>query len=170
MKFSAGLKKRTDKKFDLSSFVVFFLILVLFSACSPKPVQIEGETMSPTLRNGDKILIDEKIGEFKRGDIIVFLYPKDTSKWYVKRVLGLPGDKVEITAGRVSINGEVLDEPYLDRSKNQQKGSFAPRVVAENNFYVLGDNRDNSSDSRYWGTVPKELIKGKYYKTYSKAG
>jgi signal peptidase I len=148
--------------------LVFILANALFSACSPKPVRVEGTAMMPTFHDGDRILMDENIGELKRGDVVSFLYPKDTSKWYIKRVIGLPGETVEIRVGKIYINGQILDEPYLDESYNQAKSSFAPRPVAENNYFVIGDNRDNSSDSRYWGTVPRELIKGKYYMTYSK--
>lgn len=125
--------------------------------------------MQPTLNKDDRILIEQNINELKRGDIITFLYPKDTAKWYIDRVVGLPGETVEIRNGIVYINGQALDEPYIDEAHNQQKSTFAPRVVAGNNYFVLGDNRDNSSDSRYWGTVSKELIKGKYSMTYSRA-
>jgi signal peptidase I len=148
--------------------LIFILANALFSACSPKPVRVEGTAMLPTLRDGDRILMDESIGELKRGDIVMFLYPKDKSKSYIKRIIGLPGETVEIRVGQVYINGQILDEPYIDESYNQAKQSFAPRPVAENTYFVAGDNRDNSSDSRYWGTVPRELIKGKYYMTYSK--
>jgi signal peptidase I len=148
----------------------FFLLIVLFSACSPKTVLVEGAAMSPTLNHGDRILTDENTGELKRGDIITFLYPKDTSKWYIKRVIGLPGELVEIRGGIVYINGQVLDEPYLDGASNKAKASFPPRLIAADTYFVVGDNRDNSSDSRYWGSVPVELVKGKYYMTYAKAG
>ncbi len=139
-----------------------------FSACSAQPVVVEGTAMLPAFKNGDRILIDKNLGELKRGDVISFLYPKDRSKWYIKRVVGLPGEVVEIRAGKVYINGQVLDEPYVDESYNQSKASFPPRQVPEYQYFVMGDNRDNSSDSRYWGTVDKELIKGKYYMTYAK--
>jgi signal peptidase I len=147
----------------------FILFVALFAACSPKPVVVEGSAMLPTFKNGDRILTDENIGELKRGDVITFLYPKDTSKWYLKRVVGLPGETVEIRSGKVYINGRVLDEPYLDESYDKAKSSIPPRPVPENSYFVIGDNRDNSSDSRYWGSVPRELVKGKYYMIYSKA-
>ncbi len=144
--------------------------MIFLSACSAKPVAVEGKAMLPAFANGDKILIDENLGELKRGDIITFLYPKDRSKWYLKRIIGLPDEIVEIRDGRVYINGKVLDEPYIDESFNQAKPNFPPRKVPEHQYFVMGDNRDNSSDSRYWGTVDKELIKGKYYMTYAKVG
>jgi signal peptidase I len=147
----------------------FILLVACFAACSPKPVRVDGTAMMPTFNDGDRILTDENIGELKRGDVITFLYPKDTSKVYLKRVVGLPGETVEIRGGLVYINGQVLDEPYIGEAYNKQKQTFPPLVVAENNYFVMGDNRDNSSDSRYWGAVPRQLIKAKYYLTYSKA-
>ena len=122
--------------------------------------------MKPSFNDGDRILIDQNWNELKRGEVITFLYPKDRTKWYVKRIIGLPGEIIEIREGKVYINGEVLDEPYIDQSYNQAKANSPPRKVPEYQYFVMGDNRDNSSDSRYWGTVDKELIKGKYYMTY----
>jgi signal peptidase I len=145
------------------------LTVAVLTACSPKPVRVEGTAMLPTFRDGDRILTDENFGELKRGDFITFLYPKNTSKWYFKRIIGLPGETVEIRSGKVYINGQVFEEPYIDESYNRTKDSFPPKTVPENSYFVLGDNRDNSSDSRYWGAVPRDLIKGKYYMTYAKA-
>ena len=145
------------------------LTAFLFSACSPKPVLVEGTAMLPNFRNGDRVMMDKNLGELKRGDVITFLYPKDRSKWYIKRIIGLPGETIEILEGKVFINGQVLDEPYIDESYNQVKANSPPRKVPEYQYFVMGDNRDNSSDSRYWGTVDKELIQGKYYMTYYKA-
>ena len=147
----------------------FALIALLFLACSTQPTLVEGTAMKPSFNKGDRILVDKNWNELKRGDVVTFLYPKDKSKWYFKRVVGLPGETIEIRDGKVYINGQVLTEPYVDQSHNQAEANFPPRIVPENQYFVMGDNRDNSSDSRYWGTVDKELIKGKYYMTYSKA-
>jgi signal peptidase I len=151
------------------SFLISACFFIFLTACSLKPVRNEGTGMSPTLNDGDKIFIDKNFGELKRGDIITFLYPKDRSKWYVKRVIGLPNETVEIREGKVYINDLILDEPYIEEIYNQQDASFRPQKIPENQYFVMGDNRDNSSDSRYWGTVDKELIIGKYYMTYSEA-
>jgi len=145
------------------------LIAYFFAACSFQPIAVEGTAMKPAFNDGDKIFIDKNLGELKRGDVITFLYPKDRSKWYFKRIIGLPGETIEIRSGKVYINGQVLDEPYVDESFNQSKMNMPPQIIPENQYFVMGDNRDNSSDSRYWGTVPKELITGEYYTTYSKA-
>lgn len=146
------------------AFVAYFLL-----ACVPQPILVEGTAMMPSFNNGDRIMIDRNFGELKRGDVITFLYPKDRSKSFIKRVIGLPGETVELRQGKTYINGQILDEPYVAESYNQQKSSFPPRRVPEYQYFVMGDNRDNSSDSRYWGTVDKELIKGKYSMTYAKA-
>lgn len=155
----------------MRKYPIIFCVLItlsLFTACSPLPVMIEGTAMLPGFKNGDRVLMDKNLGELKRGEVIIFLYPKDTSKSYIKRIIALPNETVEIKDGKVLINGQILDEPYLDQSYNQSFASFPSRKIAENNYFVLGDNRDNSSDSRYWGSVSKDLIKAKYYTTYLK--
>jgi signal peptidase I len=149
--------------------ILVFILTVCFSACSSKPVRVDGIAMKPNFNDGDRILIEKNPGKLHRGDLITFLYPKDTSKWYFKRIIGLPGETVEIREGKVYINEQLLDEPYVDETYNQSKGSFPPRKIPDDQYFVMGDNRDNSSDSRYWGTVGKELITGKYYATYLKA-
>jgi signal peptidase I len=152
---------------------LLFRLILIFSlanlGCSLKPVRVEGTAMLPAFHDGDRVFIERDVKDVKRGDVIMFLYPKDTSKWYFKRVIGLPGERVEIREGAVFVNGQALDEPYVDQNYNQTRGTFPPRIVSENHYYVLGDNRDNSSDSRYWGTVSKDLITGRYASTYYKA-
>ncbi|PYS22258.1 MAG: signal peptidase I [Acidobacteria bacterium] len=96
-----------------------------------------------------------------RGDIVVFWFPEDPSKSYIKRVIGLPGDTVEVHEGRVSVNGRDLDEEYLDQHLNMSHASKPPTYVKPGYYFVMGDNRDNSSDSRIWGLVPKKYIYGK---------
>jgi len=97
----------------------------------------------------------------ERGDIVVFWFPDDPSKSYIKRVVGLPGETVEIREGRVLINGSELDEKYLDPQENSSPKSWPAVAVKRNYYFVMGDNRDNSSDSRIWGLVPKKYIYGK---------
>jgi signal peptidase I len=126
----------------------------------------EGTSMLPTFSNGDRLLINHDLGEIKRGDIIQFKYPQDTTKYYLKRVVGLPNETVEIRGSLVVIDGKALIEDYIDQSLNQSMLNFPPKRVAENEFFVLGDNRDNSADSRYWGIVNMGLIVGKFYAKY----
>ncbi len=122
--------------------------------------------MLPTIKNGERLHTEKLDAESKvrlaRGDILVFKYPKDPSKGYIKRLIGLPGDTVEIRAGEVWVNGSKLSEPYVDSKMNMSERSQPAVVVparsSARSYYVLGDNRDNSSDSRSWGFVPEELL------------
>ena len=118
--------------------------------------------MLPTIKNGERLHTEKLDAESKvklaRGDILVFKYPKDPSKGYIKRLIGLPGDSVEIRAGEVWVNGSKLSEPYVDSKMNMSERSQPAVVVPARSYYVLGDNRDNSSDSRSWGFVPEELL------------
>jgi signal peptidase I len=140
---------------------VRFLLPVVIVVFVSQPVRVQGQAMSPTLNDGDRILISKSVGEIKRGDIVVLLYPQDTSKSYIKRIIGMPGEEIEIREGKVLINGNALEEPYLNPDFLSQD-SMPPLKIAENHYFVLGDNRRNSSDSRYWGTVAQELIYGQY--------
>jgi signal peptidase I len=118
--------------------------------------------MLPGIRDGDRLTV-ERFGpedkvEVKRGDVIAFRYPADPSKYYLKRLIGMPGETVEIREGAVFINGSRLEEPYVDPKFNATRTSSAPVVIKEHYYYVLGDNRDASSDSRIWGLVPEKNI------------
>ncbi|HEY8562729.1 MAG TPA: signal peptidase I [Pyrinomonadaceae bacterium] len=153
----------------LLKFAVFFAGLCLLAGCFAKPILIDGSDMKPAFDRGDRILIDKNPGEIKRGELVTFLYPKDRSKWYFKRIIALPNETIEIRAGKVFIDGRSLEEPYVDEANNRQKAGFPPRKIEPNQYFVMGDNRDNSSDSRYWGPVDEKLITGKYLSTYAKA-
>lgn len=130
------------------------------------PVKIEGSGMLPNLKNGERVLVEKNFGAIKRGDVIFFKYPKDTTKLYFKRVIGLPNETISIREGQVFVDDKKLDEPYLDQSYNQQTENFSPLKISDGSYFVLGDNRDNSADSRAWGTVQEQLIVGKHYLTY----
>jgi signal peptidase I len=118
--------------------------------------------MLPTIKNGERLHTEKLDAESKvklaRGDILVFKYPKDPSKGYIKRLIGLPGDTVEIRVGEVWVNESKLSEPYVDSKMNLSQRSQPAVVVPARSYYVMGDNRDNSSDSRFWGVVPEELL------------
>jgi signal peptidase I len=130
-----------------------------------QPVKVEGTSMLPRLHDGERIFVNKLIyygiPKLQRGDIVVFWYPNDPSKSYIKRVIGLPGDTVEERDGRIYINGKELEETYLDPQRTLKTENKAPIQVHAHYFYVMGDNRDNSSDSRYWGLVPEKYIYGK---------
>lgn len=121
--------------------------------------------MLPSIKDGDKLEVlrlDAKSRtQLARGDIIVFKYPMDQTKRYVKRVIGLPADQIEIKTGEVWLNGVKLVEPYVSSRLNLSQRSQPVVTVPAHAYYVLGDNRDNSADSRIWGTVPEELIDAK---------
>jgi signal peptidase I len=102
----------------------------------------------------------------RRGDIVVFEYPRDTSRDFIKRVIGLPGETVEIRNNQVFINGRPLDEPYLSPPARTQMGNMAPVVVPADAVFVMGDNRGNSSDSRSWGALPLDKIVGRAWFIY----
>ena len=147
------------------------VIAILIVGFVVQPVRVEGQSMMPKLHDQDRIFVNkfiyplrEWIGDkepIKRGDIVVLLYPDDPSKSYIKRVVGLPGEEVNVENGRLYINGMQIDEPYLDTeyiSSDSMPGSVH---VKEHHYFVMGDNRRNSSDSRYWGLVPEKYIYGK---------
>ena len=121
--------------------------------------------MLPSFKEGQIVKIKRfdrfEEPDLKRGDVVVFLFPDDPSASYVKRLIGLPGDAVEINEGKVIVNGQELNEPYVDSRLNQSHRSQETVYVRENYYYVLGDNRDNSSDSRIWGLVPERYIYAK---------
>jgi signal peptidase I len=115
---------------------------------------------------GDRWFVTGAIDDLKRGDIIEFKYPKDETKHFMQRIVGLPGERIEIREGKTFINGQPLVEDYLDPAFNKALPSFPEKAIPENKFFVMGDNRDNSSDSRYWGPVDRSLIEGKFYMRY----
>ena len=141
------------------------LIAALVVVFVVQPVKVEGTSMLPRLHDGERIFVNKLIyyglPELERGDIVVFWYPNDPSKSYIKRVIGLPGEAVEVRGGRILVNGQELVEPYLDPHLNAMRADQAPVYVKDHYFFVMGDNRDNSSDSRVWGLVPEKYIYGK---------
>lgn len=185
MKFMAG-------SIVIAVFVITFII---------QAFQIPSESMENTLLTGDYLLVDKlRFGEdgfgakvlpyreIKRGDIIVFYYPLNPSQHFVKRVIGIPGDKIRLIDRQVYVNGKALDEPYVHyfRPHDAYRDEFpnlnlavigavngawwhemnklvvdGQLIVPEDNYFVMGDNRDDSSDSRYWGFVPRENIVGR---------
>ena len=146
--------------------VAVLLVFGFVSTSCIRPARFEGTSMRPAINDGDRILLNANFGDLKRGDVVSFKYPKDESKLYVKRIIGLPNETIEIQSGTVLINSQILDEPYVNPSNNQNIRENLTEVIPSDEYFVMGDNRDNSSDSRIWGTVRRELIQGKYYMTY----
>lgn len=159
---------------DVFLIIVTFILVGVFFV---QPVVVDGESMVPVLHDGERLLVNKFIyydiksvgfGHLERGDIIVFWYPDDPSKSYVKRLIAFPGETVEVREGKVFINDVELVEPYLSDEKNRSKYSFPRTVVKDHNYYVMGDNRDNSADSRYWGFVPEKYVYGRAFFRYWK--
>jgi signal peptidase I len=113
--------------------------------------------MAPTLNDGDRALATRDVGVLERGDIVGFRYPRDESKSFVQRIVATPGDRIEMRDGRVTLNGALLDETYV-LSGNRSADSWGPVTVPPDHYFVMGDNRRNSSDSRSWGTVRRDAI------------
>ena len=147
---------------DLTLSVVIAAMVILFLY---QPVKVEGTSMMPALVDQERIFINKfiyrlGIGDIQRGDLVVFWFPGDPSKSYIKRVIGIPGDRVEIENGSVSVNGQRLQEDYVPEEYRDHV-SILPRTVPEDQFFVLGDHRSSSHDSRSWGPVPRRYIYGK---------
>ncbi len=145
---------------DLALSVVIMIIVILFLY---QPVKVEGTSMMPSLVNQERIFINKfvyRFSDIERGDTVVFQFPQDTSKSYIKRVVGMPGDTVEVVNGTVFVNGKQLDEPYVPDEMRDAK-SYAAVKVEPDHYYVLGDHRNSSNDSRNWGTVRRGYIYGK---------
>ena len=137
--------------------VVISTLLIVFVI---QAFYIPSESMEPTLKVGDRILVNKFIYNFrkpKRQEIIVFNYPLDPQRKFVKRVIATPGDQVKIEEGKVFVNGQRLEEEYV---REDSYTDFSEVTVPADNYFVLGDNRNNSKDSRYWGFVPAENIVG----------
>ncbi len=128
-----------------------------------QPVKVEGISMMPRLADQERVFINKFIYRFEpihRGDVVVFRLPADPAKSYIKRVIGLPGEVVKLTRGEVFIDGQALDEPYiLPEYRGLQ--SYGPIRVPPGEFFVMGDRRNSSNDSRSWGTVSSGLVYGK---------
>lgn len=123
-------------------------------------VRVENISMQPTLHQDQFILVNKlayRLGTFQRGDIVIFHFPGDPKEDYIKRVIGLPGDHIEIRDGMVIVNGQMLEEDYVAAAPNYIKSYQVP----EDGLFVLGDNRNQSSDSHMWGHVPTSNVVGK---------
>ena len=147
---------------DLVFSVVLAVIVILFLY---QPVKVEGTSMMPTLDDQERIFINKFVyrlhfGKIDRGDTVVFWFPGDPTKSYIKRVIAVPGDRVEVNQGAVIVNGQALVENYVPEEYRDQS-SMTERTVPQDEYFVLGDHRSSSNDSRAWGMVPRRYIYGK---------
>ena len=180
-------KKRFIKEY-LEPIVIAVLIALFIRAFIVQAFKIPSSSMEPTLQVGDYILVSKfiygiripftktKLFQFskpKRGDIVVFIYPKDRSKDFIKRVIGTEGEKVEIIHNKIYINDQLIEDSwgqYDEKSEwskyFQSKERYGPETIPKDSIFVLGDNRDNSQDSRFWGFVNINEVKGKAFIVY----
>ncbi|MEE8317617.1 MAG: signal peptidase I, partial [Candidatus Omnitrophota bacterium] len=154
--------------------VIAVILALIIRAFIVQAFKIPTGSMKPTLIEGDRLLVNKFIYKFRepeRGDIIVFVSPEDKKKDFIKRLVGLPGETVEISNGTILISGKAVDKDSVIRERyyyNRGKfgGSGQTVQVPENAFYVLGDNSISSRDSRYWGFLPRKHLKGKAFLIY----
>jgi len=138
----------------ISAFIIIFLY---------QPVKVEGTSMMPSLDDQERIFVNKfvyRMEPIRRGDIVVFHYPRDPSKSFIKRVIGLAGDHIRIDAGQVFVNGESLEEDYVPADYADQR-SYPEVIVPANAYFLLGDHRTMSNDSRDFGAVQEKFIYGK---------
>ncbi|MFA6392569.1 MAG: signal peptidase I [Candidatus Paceibacterota bacterium] len=162
-------KEFLENGWDLLKFAVVALIIVLpIRMWIAQPFVVSGESMYPTFDNGQYLIIDEIsyiLGNAQRGDVVVFRYPNDTKRFFIKRVIGLPNEKIIVNNGEVTIinkehpDGFKMVEPYI----NEKFFTGSTYETKDNEYFVMGDNRNRSSDSRFWGILPKNLMIGKVF-------
>lgn len=161
-------KKKAGGFWEVVRFAVIALLIVIpIRVFIAQPFIVSGTSMVPTFQNSDYLIVDEISYRFhspERGDVIVFRYPKDPKKFFIKRIIALPGESIAIDSeGIVTIKntaspeGFTLDEPYV---KNIQRQPYPEKTLTGDEYFVMGDNRSGSSDSRAWGTLPRKNIVG----------
>jgi signal peptidase I len=181
-----SFRKSTAREYFES--IVIAVILALFvRTWVVQAFKIPSGSMEQNLLIGDHLLVNKfvhaptvselertllPIGEVQRGDVLVFKYPEDPTRDFIKRTIGLPGETIELRQSRVFIDGQPIEEPYLDLMRPGGKvaadirGEFGPRVVPDGHLFMMGDNRGDSQDSRYWGPLPIEYVKGRAFVLY----
>ena len=145
---------------DLSVAVLFCFFLIAFVA---QAFRVQGTSMEPLLQDNERIVVNKFVYRFRpiqRGDVVVFWFPGDPQLSFVKRVIGLPGDVIQIRSGEVMVNGVLAKEPYLP-SSYRDNDDLPPTEVRKGFYFVLGDHRRSSNDSRAWGQVPEKYIYGR---------
>jgi len=162
-------KEFLENGWDLIKFAVLALVIVIpIRMWIAQPFVVSGESMYPTFDNGQYLIVDELsyiIGSAQRGDVVIFRYPNDTKRFFIKRVIGLPNEKIIVNDGSVTIinkenpNGFKLVEPYI----NEKFFTGSTYETKDGEYFVLGDNRNRSSDSRFWGILPQKLMVGRAY-------
>jgi len=145
----------------LESIAIAIILAVIIRVFLFQPFFIPSGSMEPTLTEGDRIIVSKmnyRLSEPQRADVIVFKYPVDPRKDFIKRVIGLPGETLLIRDSKIFIDGKLIEQPFLP--PGLKYGDFGPVSIPEGEYFVMGDNRNNSDDSRGWGTLPRENIIG----------
>lgn len=140
--------------------IIAFVLAQLIMVSVAQAFQVEQYSMEPTLLPHDRVLVDKflyRLREPRRGDVIVLKYPLNTQRNYIKRIVALPGDTLQVREGKVLINGAQVREPYVNGAPH---GDFGPVTVPDDSVFVMGDNRNNSEDSRSFGSLKKVQIVG----------
>jgi len=148
----------------LETLVLSVLLFLGINAISAR-IRVDGSSMEPSLQSGEFVIVNRlayRLGEPELGDVVVFHFPGDPGQEYIKRIIGLPEDTIRVNNGTVSINGQPIDEPYI-AANPRYKGNWE---VPAGHIFVLGDNRNNSSDSHNWGAVPMENVIGEAFFIY----
>jgi len=164
-----GQESKKQSFWELVRFAFIALIIVLpVRTLIAEPFVVSGGSMVPTFENGNYLIVDKisyKLSDPKRDDVVVFRYPNDKTKFFVKRIIGLPNETLDIRGSVVTITNEkypsglILEEPYVQNTANNDTHI----ELKENEYFVMGDNRSGSSDSRYWGPVKRELLTGRAF-------
>jgi len=173
VKFNISKETKKTIKEWVESLVIAFVLAMVIRTYVIQAFKIPTGSMIPTLKIGDRLLANKFIYRFKkleRGDVIIFKSPIDKKRDFIKRLIGLPGDVIEIRNGVIFVNGERTEEAGINRNYYYNLGEYGGYdqkiVVPEDSLYVLGDNSRNSRDSRYWGFLPKKKVKGKALLVY----
>ncbi len=168
-------EEKPKEKFDKQSFwelvrfaIIAIAIVIPVRIFIAQPFVVSGSSMVPTFEDGQYLIVDEisyRLENPQRDDVVVFRYPNDTKKFFIKRIIGLPNETVDIKGNTVTITnkehpkGFVLDQPYVKNPADNETHF----ELKDGEYFVMGDNRSASSDSRYWGAVPKKLLIGKVF-------
>jgi len=164
------MKKSVVREY-FESLVVAVILALFVRTWVFQAFKIPTGSMEPNLLVGDHLIVNKmRFAPIKRGDVVVFKFPKDPERDFVKRVIGLPGDRIELHKKKVYVNGQPIDEPYAHFMEpasadgttkiDDVREEYGPVNVPTDQYFMMGDNRDNSEDSRYWGFLPKNYVKG----------
>jgi len=162
-------KEEKESVWELVRFAVIAILIVIpIRIFIAQPFVVSGSSMFPTFHDGEYLIVDElsyRIGKPERDDVVIFRYPKDPKKFYIKRIIGLPNETVNVNGSTVTItntehpDGFVLEQPFVDNVSS----NITHFELQADEYFVMGDNRSASSDSRYWGAVPRKLLIGKAF-------